>query len=188
MQRNEKNVKESVIPRFQSEADKLKHLIVKYTEGNGIDVACGGSKLVPHAIAMDQPVGVQYANVGDDDIQLRGDGRDLHWFRDGVLDWLHSSHMLEDYVDKDITPILQEWIRVLKPGGYLLLSLPHEGKFYHHCVVEGKQVYNHAHKCKEMSPEYMKEKCESMGDLELVYLSDVKHIYCFVGVWRKKGD
>ena len=38
--------------------------------------------------------------------------KDLYWFRDGVLDYVYSSHLLEDYVDTEA--VLREWLRVLR--------------------------------------------------------------------------
>lgn len=173
------------LPRFKSEADKMKSYIIPYCKGNGIDVACGGSKIISSAIGIDLPQDKQYANVGDDSVQLRGDGRNLYWFKNSVLDYVASSHMLEDYPEEETLSILEEWTRVLKVGGYLVLSLPHEPKFYHHCVVEGKQLYNYNHKCKKMSPEYIEQKSKELGNLEKVLISDVEHVYCFVAVFKK---
>lgn len=43
-------------------------------------------------------------------------------FKNGTLDFVYSSHLLEDFFDWD--PILTEWIRVLAPGGRLVILVP----------------------------------------------------------------
>jgi len=53
-------------------------------------------------------------------VQLAGYTEQLHWFRDGVLDFVYSSHLLEDLVDTEA--VLREWIRILRPGGRLILA------------------------------------------------------------------
>lgn len=45
-------------------------------------------------------------------------------FDDNVFDLVYSSHVLEHFPRKQIRNILQEWARVLKPGGLLRLSVP----------------------------------------------------------------
>ena len=45
------------------------------------------------------------------------------WLRDESFDFVYSSHTLEHVMDPAIT--LRNWWRVLKPGGYLLVYIPH---------------------------------------------------------------
>lgn len=108
-----------------TESAKYRSLTVPYCRGNGVDIGCGGEPVVPWAIAMDLPAD-QYAtyhsgNTPDRQIQFGGDARDLP-FKDGKLDWVYSSHLLEDFLEWD--PILREWVRVLKPGGNLVILVP----------------------------------------------------------------
>lgn len=63
-------------------------------------------------------------------------------FKDGVLDYVYSSHLLEDFSDWD--PILIEWWRVLKHGGYLVIQVPDKVKF--RAAVERGQPDNLDHK------------------------------------------
>lgn len=53
------------------------------------------------------------------------DAKSLAIFADGTFDVIYASHVLEhfDYY-KDLTPVLIEWRRKLKPGGRLMLSVP----------------------------------------------------------------
>jgi SAM-dependent methyltransferase len=65
-------------------------------------------------------------NVIDWD-QQNGDGALLEGVPDGSLDFVHSSHSLEHMDDPAVA--MTNWLRVLKPGGHLLLTLPDEDMF-----------------------------------------------------------
>jgi ubiquinone/menaquinone biosynthesis C-methylase UbiE len=56
------------------------------------------------------------------DIQSSGD--DLPMFADGELDFVVARHNLEHYVD--VVKTLEEWRRVLRPGGALAVVVPDE--------------------------------------------------------------
>lgn len=84
---------------------------------------------MPWAIQVELPDGLfqQYHSVPMwTPPQWRGDARCLP-FRDETMDFVYSSHLLEDF--KDWTPILSEWIRVLKRGGNFIVMLPDKEKF-----------------------------------------------------------
>lgn len=56
-----------------------------------------------------------------------GDAADLSQFADNSINKIYASHVLEHFhhgVNHELTHTLQEWHRVLKPGGELLLSVP----------------------------------------------------------------
>jgi ubiquinone/menaquinone biosynthesis C-methylase UbiE len=50
------------------------------------------------------------------------------------MDFVYSAHLLEHV--QDFESALREWWRVIKPGGYLVLYLPHK-KFYPNIGVPG---------------------------------------------------
>ncbi len=63
-------------------------------------------------------------------------GSDLNWdlrkgipLRDGTVDGLYTSHMLEHIPFKQLVPFLRECRRVLKPGGFLSVCVPNAGYF-----------------------------------------------------------
>lgn len=64
----------------------------------------------------------QYMKV---DIVAKGD--DLP-FKDNVWDFVINSHVLEHFFD----PIkaINEWMRVIKPGGYLFMIIPHKERTF----------------------------------------------------------
>ena len=46
-------------------------------------------------------------------------------FKDGVLDFLYASHLIEDFSREEVWPkLFAEWRRVLKSGGYMVLLVP----------------------------------------------------------------
>ena len=53
-----------------------------------------------------------------------GDARYLAGVPDDSFDFVHSSHCLEHMVD--VYEALQNWARVLKPGGFLIVTVPDE--------------------------------------------------------------
>ena len=53
-----------------------------------------------------------------------GDAQTLQGVPDNSLDFVHSSHCLEHLADP--TAALQNWIRVLKPAGHLVILVPDE--------------------------------------------------------------
>ncbi len=165
-----------------SETADVRGLLGSWTKGYGIDVGHGGDKILPHAIAVD--LEVPYNKMGNDPVQLGGDARNLYWFQDSVLDFVYSSHLLEDF--EDTVEVLNEFTRVLKLDGYLILYLPDEKLFRAHCETHN-QPGNDAHKHAHFGPKYVR-KCiqKTYYNLELVYDSGIINYYNFAHVYKKK--
>lgn len=142
-----------------SETDSCRAVLSKFCLGNGIDIGAGGSPILPSAISIDREEG-QRANVGECPIHLVGDAERLNWFADGALDFVYSSHCLEDFRDTKI--VLKEWMRVLKYGGLLVLFLPDQATYEKHCA-EYNTVPNQAHVHKNFSLEYVKQCLMDIG-------------------------
>jgi len=108
-----------------SETAKYRDLTTPYCTGNGIDIGSGGDPVVPWAINMDLP-SADFLYYHSDNpptqyIQFGGDCLNLP-FKDETLDFVYSSHLLEDFADW--MPALQEWSRVLKVGGRMIVLIP----------------------------------------------------------------
>ena len=114
------------------ETSKFRHLFLPYCLGNGIDIGYGTDPIVKTASTFDDtsswlpPYEDSIAYRDMTNLNFKGDARDLP-FKDETLDYIYSSHTLEDFEDKE--SLLKEWLRVLKPGGYLLLLLPDEQQY-----------------------------------------------------------
>jgi len=127
-----------------SETAKYRPFTIKYLKGCGVDVGCGSDPVAPWAIRFDLPpddFAAYNSGAASNHIQLYGDCRDLP-FRDGTLDFVYSSHVLEDF--EDWNPVLKEWVRVLKPGGTLVILIP-DKKLWEEALRRG-QPPNCAHK------------------------------------------
>lgn len=120
-----------------AETEKHRHIVLPYCQGNGVDIGCSDDPVVPWAIKFDLP-SHDYKHYNsertDDALNWRGDGRELP-FKDQTLDWLHSSHLLEDFLDWK--PVLREWDRVVKVGGYILIAVP-DHKRFRETVIRGQ--------------------------------------------------
>lgn len=128
-----------------NETEKHRALVAGYCAGNGLDLGSSGEPVVPWAIQVDLPT-AEYHNYNLTrpeymPINWRGTALDLP-FKDATMDWIHSSHLLEDF--EDWVPVLTEWNRVLKPNGMMIIAVPDRERF--RAAVAGGQGDNLAHK------------------------------------------
>jgi len=167
-----------------SESGKVRMLIEPYIIGKcGLDVGFGGTPIIPNSITVDMEA--PYTARGNYPQHLKGDARKLLWFKDNVLDYVYSSHLLEDFEDPH--PIVVEWIRVIKLGGLLILNLPNEKKYREFCDKNNGN-YNGAHKNMSMSLEWMKKFFQSYfpGRLSLIEGKEIENDYTFYIILRKE--
>jgi SAM-dependent methyltransferase len=170
------------------ETPLIREEALPYCIGNGIDIGYGGCKIKKSAISLDlyMWIGGQWFGYDPllepdgDELNYGGDGRDLP-FRDQVMDYVYSSHCLEDF--ENTREVLTEWVRVLKIGGYLLLYLPIQKVFVEFCESKGWGCGNASHKV-DMSPEYLIDCVKDMS-LEVVKIIPFHAIYSFFIVLRK---
>ena len=59
----------------------------------------------------------------------QGDAQYMRGINDNKYDFVHSSHCLEHMEDPIIA--LRNWIRITKPGGYLVITVPEEFLYEH---------------------------------------------------------
>lgn len=103
--------------------------IEKYLMGKGIDVGCGTNRLSEDVLSIDNQPNKEYAHADvvhdckDLDIknpfEFKGVGYN---FSDGELDFIFSSHCLEDF--ENIEGVFKNWWRKLKINGLMILLLP----------------------------------------------------------------
>lgn len=112
------------------ETSKLRPWLARYAKGRGADLGCGMAKIVDSAIGVED----SFYNQPEQAQLYTGEnyfGHDLNnglpMFKNNELDYIYSSHVLEDFADPEVK--LTEWCRVIKPNGRLILVLPH-GDYY----------------------------------------------------------
>jgi predicted SAM-dependent methyltransferase len=109
-----------------NESGKILWETVQYTRGQGLDLGCGPNKVWPHAIGVDNYTATaQFGTPMKPDVV--SDCAKLQVFGSASMDWVYSSHLLEHI--QDTAAALKEWWRVLKPGGHLILYLPHKDHY-----------------------------------------------------------
>jgi SAM-dependent methyltransferase len=171
-------------PPHQSETSKHRELFLPYIpKCNVLDIGFGGDPIVPWAVACDMAQG-SYTHVGDTPQQLGFDCRSLP-FKDGTLDCLYQSHVIEDFSYADQVKILLEWKRCLRSGGVICLLLPDQKRFEDHCAATG-QPTNEAHVEKDMSLTTFKSRVwpQVRGDMAWVEGRDLDD-YSFMAVIRR---
>lgn len=80
----------------------------KYCKGRGLDIGWGGDPIMPTSEGWDFE---------------DGDAQYLNGLENEAYDYVYASHTLEHMVNAEVA--LKNWWRVTKPGGYLLIYLPH---------------------------------------------------------------
>ena len=104
-----------------SETSVIAPLVLEYCSGRGADLGCGPiMKITPNSIGVDviDLFDLPGENIGGYDLYAG-----LSIFEDEELDYIYASHVLEDF-DEPLTRV-SEWVRKIKPGGYLIVVLPH---------------------------------------------------------------
>jgi predicted SAM-dependent methyltransferase len=86
--------------------------------GQGIDIGAGNDSLGVYGEFFPMMTACRGWDIED------GDAQYMQSISDNSLDFVHSSHCLEHMIDP-ITA-LNNWIRILKPGGHLVCLVPDE--------------------------------------------------------------
>jgi predicted SAM-dependent methyltransferase len=165
-----------------SETSKCRDRLSKFCTGCGLDIGFGGDPILEHAIRIDltQP----YTGITGPPAQLAGDARCLKWFNTDTLDFVYSSHLLEDFEDTE--NILREWLRVLKPGGKLILFCPDEKVYKRYCDQTG-HPYNEFHRQPDFSMEFVKNILGHIGNVRVIHEVALIDVYSWELVCEKKG-
>lgn len=150
-----------------SETAIARPYLERFCTGCGLDLGCGDDLIVPWAIGVDK------RQLGK--TSILGDVSDLQqWFQTNSLDFVFSSHCLEDF--EDTGAILQNWLSVIKKDGLLVLFLPDQQRYLAHCNKYNREP-NGDHKHENFSVEFVMKHLNSLG----YYMPNVEYLNRDVG-------
>lgn len=111
---------------YPSETAKVRSKILPYIKDSDvvIDIGCGTDLIVPHAFGVDSRDLPTVKLVTNDLANLK---YKLPTIDMGKIAVVFSSHCLEHF--SDITKAVDDWISLIKDGGYLALYLP-DDRYY----------------------------------------------------------
>jgi len=107
----------------------------RYFVGDGIDIGSGPDQLAQYDELLPLMRSCRSWDMPD------GDAQELGAVPDASLDFAHASHCLEHL--QDPFAAVRNWLRVLKPGGHLIVTVPDED-LYEQGVFPS--TYNDDHK------------------------------------------
>jgi SAM-dependent methyltransferase len=162
-------------------ADPERLAVLPYCVGHGLDVGCGCSKTTPETIGVDLVPGGELGRFGSQILRpsaadVCASGDDMPMFADGSMDYVVARHNLEHYLD--VVKTLQEWWRVLKPGGALLVVMPDDEALD---TIRLDPTHKHA-----FTRASFRRLLEAIGGWEIERLDVCRPNWSFLCVARKK--
>jgi len=113
------------MPWEQSKAAKRRFsdgaFLNSYFVGEGIDIGGKPDPLSQYCGIFPLMKSVRVWDLDD------GDAQPMPGVADGSYDFVHSSHCLEHM--RDVHEALGNWIRITKPGGHLVITIPDEDMY-----------------------------------------------------------
>ena len=100
----------------------------KYCEGKGLDIGFGSDLITEDAKGYDFE---------------HGNAQYLKWIKDSSYDFVYSSHTIEHLPDP--AEGIKNWYRVVKPGGYLIIYLPHRELYEKKKTLPSRFNHDHRH-------------------------------------------
>jgi len=89
-----------------------------YFVGDGIDIGCGPDPISKYSQQFPLMKSLKPWDIQD------GDAQQMSGVADNMFDFVHSSHCLEHLWDPH--EAFTNWIRICKPGGYIITTIPDE--------------------------------------------------------------
>jgi ubiquinone/menaquinone biosynthesis C-methylase UbiE len=102
---------------------------------------------------------------------------------DNTYDYVYTSHLIEDFTDTK--QALEEFIRILKPGGNLILVFPDQKIYEAYCQKTGQPLNMH-HVHKDMGLNFMHNRLNEIPRIkyEDVFISNCDIDYNVVMVLK----
>jgi ubiquinone/menaquinone biosynthesis C-methylase UbiE len=148
-----------------------------------VDIGYGGDPVIPTAITVDFALDGQFC--GEHPCNIIGDARKLPWFAARAFDYVYSSHCLEDF--KETLPVLREWMRIVKPGGLLVLLLPDQQKYVRYCLENGLKT-NPGHQIPDFGAAYLGRILKKIRGAKIVKVKENLGPYNFLLVIKKREN
>lgn len=101
-------------------------------KGSGIDIGCGDDPIQSKPWPIISLTEFDLPDGGGDDL--------CKFWPDVKWDFIHGSQVLEHAIDPAV--MLRSWIECLKPGGYIVATVPHFA-LYEHCCWPSKWNAGH---------------------------------------------
>jgi len=123
----------------QSKAAKRRYydgaFLARYFVGQGIDIGGKPDPLAQYVGIFPRMQSVRTWDLKD------GDAQCMQGVADNTFDFLHASHSLEHM--RDPLEALGNWVRIVKPGGFLIITVPDEDLYEQR---QWPSAYNPDHK------------------------------------------
>jgi SAM-dependent methyltransferase len=172
-----------IVKPYPSATSKVRHLVIEYCKGKGCDVGFGGDK-----IKKDQCDGIDYehpyAYTGKEQVDIPCIvGKEPIPVADNSYDYVYSSHLIEDF--ENTTAVLADFVRILKPGGNLVLVFPDQPLYEEYCIKYNLPI-NLSHVHKNMGMSYMMEQLNLLKNIscQVLFTSDCEIEYNVIIVAR----
>jgi predicted SAM-dependent methyltransferase len=114
-----------------SETKNIKHLVSDFCVGLGIDIGCGGDPVAPDVLRFDLKTPYTQENNYPAQFILK-EKPILYYINNNSLDYIYSSHLIEDFFYEELKVIIADWFRALKVSGKLILCAPDQKEYIRH--------------------------------------------------------
>lgn len=158
--------------------------VEKFLTGEGLDMGCGNCPLLRddciHVDQAPQPIAVEQVDL-ESIIQANAVTFDPNY----KVDYIFSSHMVEDLPSKQaIIDCLNGWVKLLRPGGYIVLLLPDMQLERYPTVESGG---NPSHRV-NVGHQFIREILPELNELTLIQIDNIPHDKsCTIDVVFKKA-